>query len=93
MTALEPAGESCADCEPATISPTLGPVFYRRLQRLKAGLLPANWSGESEFEYVHAEDGRPTGSVSVTGTDGGRIWLVPPAGSKAGDAVPEQEAA
>jgi hypothetical protein len=92
MAALEPAAESSATSEPAPTSPTLGRVFYQRLQRLKAVLSPADRHDDS-FAYFHAEDGRPTGSVSVRGPDGRQIWLVPPDGSKAGEPVAPEVAA
>jgi hypothetical protein len=90
LTAREPAGKSGADSDPAKISRTLGRNFYQRLARVKAALSPANWPGESGFEYVPAEDGRPAGAVSVPGPEGGPG---PPGGSTAGETGPAQEPA
>jgi hypothetical protein len=90
MAAMEPAGESHADSEPARISSTLGRGMYQTLQRLKTGLSPLIRSGHTGFEYIHAADGRPTGLKSVRGPDGRRQWTAPPPGSKEGEPVPDQ---
>jgi hypothetical protein len=92
MTAMEPAGESHADSEPALISQTLGRSMYQTLQRLKTGLSPAIRPSHMAIEYVHADDGRPTGLVSVRGQNGGQLWKLPPPGSKEDDPVPDEVA-
>jgi transposase-like protein len=77
MAPLEPA-EDCADGEPAVTSQTLGRIFYQRLHRLKAALLPANLPDEEGFEFVQAEDGKAAGPVSVPGPAEAPPFVVAP---------------
>jgi hypothetical protein len=70
---------------------TIERSLYRRVQRLKASLRQAAGPVEIRATFVHAVDGRP-GGTSVRGPDGRRVWLDPPPGCEAGEAV-EKEAA
>jgi hypothetical protein len=88
----EAAAGSTGNSETEEKREASGRNLRQRLNRIKGALSPARWADE-EFEFVYAEDGRPTGLTSVRGPDGRQRWRVPPPGSRAGDVVPDQEAA
>jgi hypothetical protein len=89
VTELEPARTSSR--EPQVASPTIGRSLHQRLQEVKAGFFQVSQPSRiKRLIFVHAVDGRPSGS-SVKGPDGRQIWLDPPEGSQKGEQVPEQD--
>jgi hypothetical protein len=86
---LDPVNDSGG--EPPVTSKTIGRSLHQSLQRIKARLSDAREQrGIGGIIFVHAIDGNAAGT-SVRGPDGGYIWLDPPAGFEAGEAVPKQD--
>lgn len=79
MAAAESPGETAGKVETRPAATIIGANLLQRLERLKARLLPTNWF-EDGFEFVHAQDGRPTVSSII-----GSVWSNFPGEPAAGE--------
>jgi hypothetical protein len=87
----ESGPENASGSEPPAASQTIGRSLYRKLQGFKALSLQAcGPSANRRMIFVHAIEGRPTGS-SVLEPDGRNVWLDPPEGCKQGEPVEEHK--
>jgi hypothetical protein len=85
---LNPADEGGEDRRTQKM---LGRSCYQSLKRIKAALRHVRApAGIGRVILVHAVDGRAAGT-SERGPDGRHIWLNPPPGCKAGEAVTDPD--
>jgi hypothetical protein len=68
VAAAESAVETAVNVETGQAATIIGANLLQRLERLTVRLLPTNWF-ESGFEFVPAQDGRPTVSSVI-----GSVW-------------------